>query len=480
MSASEMQIEKLTNQILRKELDLERFYLLYRVHGTKEPKWRRLRYYVLQVGAASCTLASNIMFTKLAADGMRRRNPPIDFGRGDAHPQGFRTEEEQVEEDVRDEAVVDARDEGDELEAPESVNYLRQALIVNMIGVLLDGGSSCIELASNSFTALKNKWQKRSPSDAVKTVVGRLNEIDTLLKERKALVDQKPHSSARNIHHTEEKVLVAFRNWCLCEFSEVYADVKSTQTGNNLYYLLDVAADSVYLAGLIIGLRALNPGSEHLNGPSLNVSIVGDGLSIASVPLSSWGTTRVYNHYRKKMLKKLEQTVEDAEAETKVTMDGLKKEIDASTQSGIQSAGSVMSRMKAYLIWSDRYDAVIEKSLDELKHQAKVALQGNITGPAISTTYLMADILAHVGFYRFPTRPHTAAALGLGGSIAGTTGTSASLFFTNYNLISETLHRRKLRKQGLLPEQLLAERLKILDELDQMIIDSEKNLQTNL
>jgi len=449
LTANEAEIERLTNLILHKEIDLERYYLLYRVHGTKEPKYRRLRYYLLQVGSASCTLASNIMFLKLAKDSLR---PPgvSDFGRADA----------------------EANEEVGTIEEPEvsTVNFLRNAYYLAMVGLLLDAGSSCIELASNSFTAIKNIRQKQSPAAAVKNVEARLKEIDSLMAERTKLVLLQEKTSTRAIHEAENKVLVSFRNWCLSEFADVYADVKSAQSSNNIYYLLDVAADSVYVAGMLVGFRALHPGKEYLNGPSLNVSIVGDAIAVASVPLSTMSGSKLYKFYRNRLMKKLEKVVEDAEDQTKNSMTNFKKEIDAAPLSSLESAGSALPRMKAYLIWSERYDEVIEKSITELKHQAKVALQGTISGPTISASYLAADILSHVGFYQFANKPSTAASLAFASSITATTGTSASLFLTNYNLISETLHRRKLRKQGLLPEQLLAERLKVLDELDTFLI----------
>ena len=306
LSENELEIEKITNQILRKEIDLERYYLLYKVHGTKEPKYRRIRYYLLQVAASSCTLASNLMFLKLARDGMR--NPPdTDFGRGDAHP-GSSESDAEIEEEVATNTTAVPEDNG-----RNTVNYLRNAYVVSMLGILLDAGSSCIELSSNSLTAIKNIINKRSPGAAVKVVIERVEEIDKLIEERKKLVDTKPYSTAHTLHLAEEKVLLAFRNWCLSEFVDVYAEVKSSQAGNNLYYMLDLAADSVYLAGLVVGMRALKPGKEHLNGPSINVSIVGDAIAVASVPLSNKGSEQLYKFHQKRLLKKLQETFKDTE-----------------------------------------------------------------------------------------------------------------------------------------------------------------------
>lgn len=59
VSSAELRIDELANEILRKEIDLERYYLQYRVEGTKEPKYRRARI-VFQVSSAMASMASNI------------------------------------------------------------------------------------------------------------------------------------------------------------------------------------------------------------------------------------------------------------------------------------------------------------------------------------------------------------------------------------------------------------------------------------
>src|ERR1700679_511055 len=55
-------IENLNNAIVHKEIDLERFYLQYPLAGGKSPKYRRLRYFLLQVASASCSVAAQARF----------------------------------------------------------------------------------------------------------------------------------------------------------------------------------------------------------------------------------------------------------------------------------------------------------------------------------------------------------------------------------------------------------------------------------
>jgi hypothetical protein len=457
-------IENLTHEILRKELDLERFYLLYRVIGTKEPKFRRLRYYLLQVASAGCTLSSNIMFLKLAADGLKP-GKETDFGIGDAHPNGDENSESAG-------ASANAMHEGSVSQTVPEKNtdgFARRALTVGMIGTILDVTSSVVELCSNSFTAAKNVQKGRSPSAIVKKVISRIKDIDTLAAERNAIVEAHPNMPANSVYKAEGRVLKCFRNWCLSEFADLYAEVKSTQSSYNVYYLLDVTADSLYLASYLYSYKALDLRRARLGGPALIEGIIGDCFTTIAGPASSHSYTPLYNYWRKKLQGRMKESLKDNEDDTKAEMTNLNRELASADEALLQNKSSLLNRVSIYILWSERYDRYIDKQIIELHHQSKVALQGEISGPAIGSTYLAQSLLGTIGYYHYPNKPGPAAKLALAATIPSTAGTSASLLLTNWNLLDEMMHRRLLRKQNLLPEQLLAGRLKTLDELEAKI-----------
>src|SRR5215472_1288924 len=51
----------LTNEILQKRADLERYYLRYRLRGSEEPKSRRMRYFYAQQTAALGFISANTL-----------------------------------------------------------------------------------------------------------------------------------------------------------------------------------------------------------------------------------------------------------------------------------------------------------------------------------------------------------------------------------------------------------------------------------
>lgn len=428
-SSDELRIDELANDILRKEIDLERYYLQYRVEGTKEPKYRRARYFAFQVSSAMASMASNI--TNVALSGSHTKVP------------------ERI-----------------------SVRGTRDGLEAGLVGILLDGGSSAVELCSNGYTAIKHIRNGTSPGAAVKNVVARIKEIDAMMAERDALMKKNPDLLSISVCQAEGRVLKSFRDWCLSEFADVYADVKSTQASFNVYYILDIAADSAYTASQLLAIKSLT--RPELGNASANTGMVGDTLGIISAPASAKSYNMFYRHWRKRLSATLKEDLSSAEKETKAAMDELNSELASRDIAILETAASVQNRVSVYVLWSARYDKYIEQGLIDQRHQNKVALQGVISGPAISSTYLAQDILASVALNRLRERPKAANNMYLAGGIASTVGSASSLALTNYLLIDQLRYQKKMRAKGLLPEQLLAARLKTLDELDERLVAAEK------
>jgi hypothetical protein len=258
----------------------------------------------------------------------------------------------------------------------------------------------------------------------------------------------------------------------LSEFADVYADVKSTQASFNVYYILDIAADSAYTASQLLAIKSLT--RPEFGNASANTGMVGDTLGIISAPASAKSYNMFYRHWRKRLSATLKEDLSSAEKETKAAMDELNNELASRDITILETAASVQNRVSVYLLWSARYDKYIEQGLIDQRHQNKVALQGVISGPAISSTYLAQDIMASVALNRLRERPKAANNMYLAGGIASTVGSASSLALTNYLLIDQLRYQKKMRAKGLLPEQLLAARLKTLDELDERLVAAEK------
>lgn len=449
LTAEEAKVEELTNLILHKEVDLERYYLQYRKIGTATPKFRRLRYFLLQVASTSCTLASNATFVDVGRRSLKGKATDIGLGDGDIENPGPRN-------------TVDTTGE------------VRGALTLALIGSIIGPGSSLLELCSNGYTALKNLKQGKNPASAVKNVIARIDEIDALLADRKKLLDEHPQLRALAINKAEHAVLETFRDWCLSEFVDFYAEAKSSQSGANVYYALDVAQGSLGMTGNILALKSLRPHKDYLAGPAANISIVSDGINVVNAPLSAYIGKRMNKYWHNRLRNKLHDHLHFGETEAKHAMSHLKSLIVSSDRHALDASGALETRVAAYLMWSQRYDKILRKQEVDLHHRSKVAAQGRLMGPLLGGAGLAQDILASTTFYGVGANERRGASLNYAGSITALSGNVIGLGYTNANYVGEILHRKKLRSKGLLPDQLMDERFKLLNQIDQMVTAKER------
>jgi len=223
-------------------------------------------------------------------------------------------------------------------------------------------------------------------------------------------------------------------------------------------------------------MKALD--DSHFNRPSAVTGIVGDCFGIASAPASSRGYYVLAKYWRSRLKKKFQEKLNNTESDAKVAMADLDKELSSKDISVLESSTSVQNRTAAYALWSARYDKYLAETMEDLRHANKVALQGELSGPLISGTYLGQDILANIASGgRFAERPKAVNNMAMAGAISSTGGNALNLALTSYWLYDDIRHRRKLKKQNKSPEQIFAKRMKTLDELDSMLISTSKPLQ---
>jgi hypothetical protein len=417
-------IERLTTEVLKKEIEFERFYTRYRVKGNEEPKYRYDRYFAFQQTAAALTLAAVI--------------PGI-------------------------------TEPGKYLDRPERVNQrvLKNATTTGMIGIIFQGGSSALELGSNTLLTLKHIIKKEDPGSARKYVTKVLKEIDALLAQRLALVEKHRDSDDYKIWSVETLLLKLFRDGLVYEFANVYADVRSEQSSSNVYYGLDVASCGAYLASYVLGLQSFD--QERFANPSSVEGIIGDAIGVVSAPASSYSYYVLYDYWYKKIGKQLNEKLYDSEPELKKQVAVLEKLLATTDPQTKAALGPVDARIKMYMLWADRFDEFTAKQTIDWRHSSKVALQSNISGPLISGAFLAQDISGVIAATKYKNNLKAQNTLFFATSIPTTVASVANLGLSTYWWVDNKLFTRKLRKQNALPRQLMEHRLTTLNELEQMI-----------
>lgn len=428
-SAETAEIIDLTNELLLKEIDLERYYIKYRIPGNQEPKGRRVRFFLAQQAAGGSFLGSNIVNTFETA---KHFNTP---------------------EDV-------------------SGRVFAGSGRVGLTGSVLGASSSAIELCSNGLLAIKNKIHKEDPTSAKNNVIGRLKVIDALTAKRDAAVAKLANRPAYEIYVAEGKVLKSFRDWCVYEFTDVYSDIKSNQSSNNVFYAMDVGAYSVSFASYILGLKASR--KPDLAFDALKCGFVSDALFTAEAPATTFANTHLYKYHWSKLSRELKESPKDAEEDAKklmINLEGLTACADELTQSQL---GPIASRLAIYSYWSTRYDKFIDKRLGDIRRQSKIALQSNVSGPLLGVAGLSQDVFNAVGLYKCRNNPFAQNSLAFAGAATSTCASAASVGLSAWWFADQIKHDREFRRFKLMPEMLLEERLRTLTVLEQMLTGEDK------
>lgn len=415
------QIAALTTTILRKEISLERFYLKYKILAREEPKLRTLRYFLGQQTSLGLYLAGDI---------------------------------------------VTIKETGEHINSPENISTstLTAALKTELIGGIIGGASSATELCSNAFIAWKNSRNKQNPGSVIAAIKVRLKEIHTLLKEREILVEQSNSDPAYNVYTTEGNLLRYYSDWCVYEFSKIYADAKSYQGGNNVYYCLSLAYNSLYSTAAYLAYR----GPQYISS-AIVTGMIGDGILILSAPASYFSDKVLKKYYFKRACKTLEEKLYDIDAASNEAVTRLRQQISEADYAMRSKIGPIGLRLAAYDLWSDKYDEYVNKETEQLRRYDKIALQSMIFGPIISGTFLTQDLLGAAAYYGNRNRLKTANNLALAGAITAGAGSAIGIGATTWYFVDEMKNQYKLKKEGKLPEQLIKQRLKTLDQIESMI-----------
>lgn len=427
ISLEQQRLYEKSDAVLRAEIDLERYYLNYRLIANTEPRWRRWRYFLGQSTGAAMFVASDstnvVEFTKSLND-------------------------------------------------PVSNSVLRNSYVTGMVGSIIGSVSDGVEMASNVRLAVKNLQKKNNPAAAVAEYKSRLNQIDALLKERAALLAASPNDESFKLNEAEGKVLRAYRNWCVFELADIYAGVKSFQSSNNLYYLSDLAAYLLYVVSYKYALDAIN--RVNANAPSAITGIVGGVIFAENFALSTLTAKILYKRAFRKLEQTLGEKIYDAQAEANkelLQLEMLSKDCSANT---LESMGPLSQRIAVYRLWSQRFDEFLDKQTRHLRRMSRVALQSQVSGPLIAGTYIAQDTLTTVGFYRYRNNDRVSQRLGAAGCISGAAGSGVSFLLSNQGFIQDLIYLRKLRREKNTPEDLIAKRLEALKELESLLDQKEK------
>lgn len=413
---------KVTKAILLKSVELERFSLNYRLEHSSISNLQRLVFIGTQEAGAAGGLAFEVSALEQFNRGRKRllsfRKDPVDRG----------------------------------LCAAETTSIIAASGSAFALGVN----------ALHAFRACRHGFDAKG---ANRYVESHLKEIDSLLAQREALVEANKQSPAYERAKIEGKILHSMRSAFVNEYSTFRANTASAFTAQNLFFLQNIAYNTLGAVGAGLGRKALN--EPKLNGPSNIVFTISGAMAMAAPLLCS----AQLHGQRKYMLKKHREKFGYSEADL-AELSTQCKLLDSTggDQGSLIPALSSTKRMAMYSDSTKRFVGQLENEAQTMDRLNKVALQTSIMGPAIGSLLMTQGILGTRGYYRFfPDRPRKQLDLSYKGAVCGTVGTSMALVGNAAFLLASLSYEHHLRKNHRLPAQMIRERLTHLDEIEKTV-----------
>ena len=422
MSEQEARICRLTDAVLRKEMDLERFYLQYRLVGADEPHWRAWRYFLGQSTSAGLIAASDTV--NVAA-----------FSRSFIHPVGNLV--------------------------------LRKSCDLGFLGGTIGCCSDGFEVCSNALNALRNFKNGRHPTSAAQEVKAKLGEIDSLLRERETLLSVAAEGPEKKISTLEGQMLRSLRNWCAYEFADIYANVRSFHTSNNFYWCLDGSANALY--AVAYGLQFDGIAHPGFNGIPAIVGMIGSSMITVNYPGTAQAQKLLYRRYFNLFARSLGEPVQNTREDASRGLACLDTLSRSSSQESLSTLGHFCQRLVIYRLWSQKFDEYLDKETTHQRRMNRVALQNQVTGPLIGGSSLAQDIMDNFNFYRIRHNARVSQRLAAAGCISGVAGSGASMLLTYQGFIQDLRYRQKLNKNKSAPSDFINKRIETLNELQVLL-----------
>lgn len=424
-SRSFQEIKKVTRQLLLKEIELERFNIDYRRHASVQGRWRGPRYYLSQAGNNAATMAG--LFDAVA-----------------------------IREDERPSRIA-----------------LENSFVPQMVGQFVAAGGSATELLVNKYHDRQARSLSLDSKGALRRARRFKEEIRTLLKERGRLIDGAVSTGSLSKKDTEllqaeELVLIDLTRISLHEFVKFYVGARRFRWFQDSLYVVDIAKNVVGAAGNIVAIEGLKRGKPPYAGHA-GVLVLTSGALIAINPIFSRGVGKVAGMLSRRQCRDL--VLDDAttdEIDLDQHLDAFARALGAASDETELSA-ELKEILDVHQEQCDLFKKKNEMAVRELRQGTRAATENVLAGFVVGSTKVTLGILAMVAGYHHHHRPRHANQLLEDGSIVYGIGNAFGLADNTRIQIRNEYERHKLKKERLLPAQILEDHLNSLDRIEKTL-----------
>ena len=367
--------------------------------------------------------------------------------------------------------LTDIYQQGKNIKHPRGIsrNAVKDSIACGITGSALSGTASSLELAQNAWVMWQAKRQGYSQKDSIEFVKERIRITDGLLNERDALSLTAADEGQRKVRKLETALVKQIRQQLVYEFVTWSCHSRDQAWRENTFYTVDALQSFTRMTAAIVARKALE--EPDLAGGGIICALVANSAATINPILKN-----VVGHVVGKRQKRL--LAKEFDIEKPIPLDGplidQLKELQHKHPDGDTKSDDLLALALALHERSEKIDANIVRETKEVNRYRQIAQQQSISGPLIGLTGLAGSTLSAVAFYEYRDQPLTANKLALSGRISNATGQAYALVNTPYTVGKGMIRNRKLRKKGLLPTQVLEERLRNLDKFEAQV-KSERN-----
>ena len=300
-------------------------------------------------------------------------------------------------------------------------------------------------------------------------VIAQLSEIDQLLKEREAVVQQEqsdPNNTNARLAAAESDVLKDSRDLSLAEFERFHIGAKKYGAFQKSLYALNIATMGTLGPAEILPLVAAYQRDGSVDEPAAVLAIIVGGLFMAT-PIVSRSIGKLAGDRDRRSLASCTGDVVTRDiTKLDADRDRLKQLCQASGNSGLESTSGAAARLAVYDSQGKGFKERLDKAASELRAGRRVTTENVITGTVVGGTVVGAESAIACAGFHYATNARRFNTLADAGSIAIVGALSLDALNNLRNYTKAELNRHQLSRKGQLPNQALEGRLKELDEIE--------------
>ena len=429
---SEQHIENLTRQILLKIIEMEKYNLHYTMEVARQGRWKGWRYTFFGESNAGLGLAGGIIST--AYRGARIHHAAR------VHPA-----------------------------LQENANF------IPMIGNVLGGSAAAMEFGINTYHDIQAGRRGYSPKAAVAKIKGLRDEIDQLMARRDTMIDSErlePTLSAHvQINEAEGRVLRDLEFQTLQEFERFHVGARRTLAFQQSQYFFDLAKNTTNAIGYEFAYLSLHRHHRVWNGRAGAMWDVTAPLFMFGPVLSRATGAGVGALTRRS----LNTTMKDARTNSIKNLEADLASLNELVQQSRVEPDPVLKALGRTGMYEDHSRQFSQELSAALKTSDKaklIATQNIGAGMFVGGSKLASGILFSIAGFNHHYNGKGERAdrvtndLLFSASVVSLPATMFNILDTMRIQVKGEINRQRAIKAGTSPGQLVAGRLKQLDELE--------------